>query len=229
MKSRYAPLLGLLLGALAITSSHAADTVATEGAEVGKWTMDFDAAVKLAGEKKMPMMLNFTGSDWCGWCKLMDKEIFAEEEWKKYAAEHVVLVTLDFPRDETIVPEKYKDRNRELQAKYSVRGFPTYVILDSDGETAIGQLGAGRDKTPSSFIEEFKQASRMSAANIEAYAKANPDKADAYKAAIAEFRKAQKELKDWVMTGPEQNEENNKIFEGFKKRIEEANAKLEKF
>ena len=65
-------------------------------------------------------MLNFTGSDWCGWCKLMDKEVFAKDEWKTFAAENVVLVTLDFPKDKSIVPEKYVARNKELQE--AVRG-----------------------------------------------------------------------------------------------------------
>ena len=67
--------MGLAAGAL-MMSAQAADKVELEGASVGVWTMDFDAAVKLAGEKKLPLILNFTGSDWCGWCKLMDKNFW---------------------------------------------------------------------------------------------------------------------------------------------------------
>ena len=70
---------GLAFGALAL-SAQAGDKVQLEGAKLGHWTMDFDAATKLAAEKKVPLMLNFTGSDWCGWCKLMDKNVFAEAE-----------------------------------------------------------------------------------------------------------------------------------------------------
>ncbi len=148
-------LAGIAFGALAL-SAQAEDKVQIDGAEAGHWTMDFDAAVKLAAEKKLPMMLNFTGSDWCGWCKLMDKNVFAEEVWQKFAADKVVLVTLDFPKDKTIVPEKYVSRNNELKDQFGVRGFPTYVVLDSDGKTKLGQLGAGKDKTPATFIDEFK-------------------------------------------------------------------------
>jgi thioredoxin-related protein len=219
---------GLTFGALAL-SAQANDKVQLEGAEIGVWTMDFDAASKLAAEKKVPMMLNFTGSDWCGWCKLMDKNVFAEAEWKKYAAENVVLVTLDFPKDKTIVPEKFVERNEKLQAKFGVRGFPTYVVLDSDGETKLGQLGAGRDKTPPSFVEEFKGVSRLSASNIAAYAKANPEKADAYKAAIAESRESKKELQEWIKTSPKQNDENNKKFAEFNARIKAAEEKMKSF
>lgn len=219
---------GLAFGALAL-SAQAGDKVQLEGAKLGHWTMDFDAATKLAAEKKVPLMLNFTGSDWCGWCKLMDKNVFAEAEWKKFAAENVVLVTLDFPKDKSIVPEKYVAQNEELKTKFAVRGFPTYVVLDSDGETKLGQLGAGKEKTPSSFVEEFKGVSRLSASSIAAYAKANPDKAKAYKAAIAESRAANKELKEWLATKPEQNDENNKKYAGFQARIKSADEKLQSF
>ena len=103
---------------------------------------------RAGAHQELPLLLNFTGSDWCGWCKIMDKNVFAGEEWKKYAADNVVLVTLDFPNDKSIVPEKYVERNKNLQAKFGVGGYPTYVILDSDGETKLGQLGAGKEKTP---------------------------------------------------------------------------------
>lgn len=206
-----------------------AEAVQTDGAKVGHWTMDFDAAKKLAAEKKLPLLLNFTGSDWCGWCKLMDKSVFAQEEWQKFAAENVLLVTLDFPRDKTIVPKKYTERNTELKTKFGVGGYPTYVILDSDGESKIGQLGAGRDKTPASFIKEFKGVVRLSAANIEAYVKANPDKAEAYKAAIKDVETTKKSLTDWIATRPKQNEENSKKFKELQAAIKAAQEKLDTF
>ncbi len=219
---------GVISGILAF-SANAEDKVQLDGAEVGKWTMDFDAAVELAAKKKLPMMLNFTGSDWCGWCKLMDKGVFAQDEWKKYATKNVLLVTLDFPKDKNIVPEKYVSRNNELKEQFGVRGYPTYVVLDSDGKSKIGQLGAGRDKTPASFIEEFKGVVRMSASGIESYIKANPDKADAYKAAIKESKDAKDALNNWIATKPQRNEENNKKFAAFQERIKAATAKLQDF
>ena len=229
MKRLKTPLAGLLAGFLAVTTSLASGEVQLEGAKVGQWTMDFAAAAKLAKEKKLPMMLNFTGSDWCGWCKLMDKGVFAKNEWKQYAAKNAVLVTLDFPNDKSIVPEKYVARNKELQRQFAVRGYPTYIVLDSDGETQLGRLGAGRDKTPASFIKEFKDATRFSEGSVSAYAKQNPDKAAAYKKALGEVRASQKALRDWIATGPERNAENDKKFESFKKRIAAANEALDKF
>ena len=228
MKLRNITLSILFTGALSLTA-HAEDTVQTDGAKLGKWTMDFDAAKKIAEEKKLPLMLNFTGSDWCGWCKLMDKNVFAEDDWKKYASENVLLVTLDFPKDKSIVPEKYVDRNTKLKEKFGVRGYPTYLILDSDGETKIGQLGAGKDKTPESFIAEFKAAVRLSPSNIEAFVKANPKKADAYKAAIQAVTDAEKDLKDWVATRLTSSMRLESTFAELQKGIQSAKEALGKF
>lgn len=232
MKQLNTTLGAFLFGVLTLTSQAedaAAEAVQIDGAKVGQWTMDFDAAKELASEKKLPLLLNFTGSDWCGWCKLMDKNVFAQKPWQEFASSNVLLVTLDFPKDKSIVPEKYVKRNEELKNQFSVRGFPTYVILDTNGETKIGQLGAGREKTPDSFIAEFKSVVRMSESSIEAYLKANPDKADEYKAAIQGVKDAKKALTDWIATGPQRNEENNKKYADFMKSIKDAEDKLSKF
>ena len=218
-----------MISGIFVLSATAEDKVQLDGAEVGKWTMDFEAAVELATKQKLPMMLNFTGSDWCGWCKLMDKGVFAQDEWKEYAAKNVLLVTLDFPKDKNIVPEKYVSQNNDLKKQFGVRGYPTYIVLDSDGKSKLGQLGAGRDKTPASFIEEFQGVIRMSAAGIDAFIKANPDKADAYKAAIKESKESKEALNNWIATKPERNEENNKKFAAFQERIKAAAAKLQDF
>lgn len=210
-------------------SAHASEEVALAGAESGKWTMDYDAALKVASEKNLPLILNFTGSDWCGWCKLMDQNVFAAEAWKKYAADKVVLVTIDFPQDKLKVPEKYQARNTELKDEFQIEGFPTYVVVDSDGKTVLGQLGAGREKTPETFIKEFEGVARFSASNIEAYSTANPDKADAFKSAITDFKKIEGELKTWIATGPERNEANNKIYGDFQSKLQAAAEKLDGF
>lgn len=128
----------------------------TEGAKVGRWTMDLDAAVKLAADKQFPILLNFTGSDWCHWCKLMEKNVFIQPEWSGYATNHIVMVLIDFPRDKSAVPEKYKERNNTLKEQYEIRGLPTFVLLKPDGQTELGRLKAGRNKTPASFIAEVK-------------------------------------------------------------------------
>jgi hypothetical protein len=130
------------------------------GATVGRWTMDFNAARTLAAEKQLPILLNFTGSDWCYWCKLMEKNVFQQPKWQAYATNHIVMVLIDFPRNKTAVPEKYKERNNTLKKQYEISGYPTFVLLRPDGNTEIARLKAGRNKTAETFIEEIKAAHR---------------------------------------------------------------------
>ena len=219
-------LLTLILSTASLTASE----VATEGAEVGKWTMDYAAAAKLAKEKNLPMLLNFTGSDWCGWCKIMDGNVYAKPEWSEFAAKQLLLVTLDFPKDKSIVPQRLVAQNNELKDKFGIRGYPTYIILDSDGETKIGQLGAGKEKTPASFIGEVEGVLRFRKASIDAKVAAlGKEKGAEYLAAIDAKASTETALKDWIATKPERNDENNKKFEEFKTGIEAAKAKVESF
>lgn len=125
----------------------------------GEWTSDFEAAKKTSKEKNLPMMLDFTGSDWCGWCKLMDRKVFAEKAWDDWAKTNVVCVTVDFPRDESKITPKIKRQNESLAERFGIRGFPTFVVLSAGGEKELGRAHCpGRDVTPESFIPEVKKA-----------------------------------------------------------------------
>lgn len=124
----------------------------------GTWTQDFEAAKKTSAEKKLPLLLDFTGSDWCFWCKLMDRQVFAEKAWETWAASNVVCVTVNFPRDESTLPEKTRRQNEALLEKYGVRGFPTFVILAPGGEKELGRAHCpGRDASPKTFIPELRK------------------------------------------------------------------------
>lgn len=207
-----------------------ATEVAIDGAEVGKWTQDFQAASELAKEKNLPILLNFTGSDWCGWCKLMDATVYGKPEWAEYASNNVVLVTVDFPRDKTIVPEKFVARNEELKAKYAIPGFPTYIIVDSDGETKLGRLQAGEGKTAAFFIEEVRDVLQYSQANIAAKVAALGEaKGNEYRDAINAVKTAEADLYAWFATEPALNDENDKKFTEFKQSIADARAAVASF
>lgn len=93
------------------------------------WETDVDAALALAKKEKKAVMLEFTGSDWCPPCIMMGKEVFSKEEFVKAASEKYVLVHLDFPKGDKALAEK----NQPLLEKYKVDGFPTVVLLNSEG------------------------------------------------------------------------------------------------
>ena len=107
----------------------------------GTWYADFDKAAAVAKEQGKDLFVDFTGSDWCGWCKRLDAEVFSHEEFLNAATKKFVLVALDFPRDEAVkakVPNP--DRNAELSEKYEVQGFPTILLMTPEGEV-FGQTG----------------------------------------------------------------------------------------
>lgn len=149
----------LLATAIALSLSlslYAKTDIMTQGAEAGKWTMDAPAAMQLSKTSDKPVFICFTGSDWCGWCKLMDENIFSTDTWKNYAKENMVTLWLDFPRNKDLVPEANRAKNEELAKQYNVQGFPTYVITDAEGKE-LGRLSAGREYTPETFIKDFEK------------------------------------------------------------------------
>lgn len=131
--------LALITGSFFFAVSSHADT-ASEADAV--WMTDFDAAKTKAKAEDKPMVLNFTGSDWCGWCIKLDKEVFSKAAFKSYASEDLILVELDFPRGKKQSAE-VKAQNEALAKKYGVRGFPTILVLDSAGKL-IKQTGYQR-------------------------------------------------------------------------------------
>jgi len=97
------------------------------------WTSDFGAATKAAAESKRLILADFTGSDWCIWCKKLDAEVFQTDEFKKFAGENLVLFVADFPNDRPLAKET-AEQNRKLAEKYGVEGFPTVLLLDAQGK-----------------------------------------------------------------------------------------------
>lgn len=176
----------VLLGSSLVHGKFEAEV---EGVVPGKWTMDLGAAKQEATEKQLPIMLNFTGSDWCGWCILMERQVFMKKTWSDYAQDHLVMVMLDYPKDESRVPEKYRARNQALQEKYGIDIFPTFLVLASDGETELGRLTAGQDKTPERFRAEFEELLRYSELGVQNFCAGLGEKeAEEYRALFTELK-----------------------------------------
>lgn len=97
------------------------------------WLIDFDAAKKKATEEKKNLLVNFTGSDWCGYCIQLDKEVFRKEAFLDGVKDKFVLVTIDFPEDESKLDDKTRAQNAKLHEKYRIQGFPTILLADAAG------------------------------------------------------------------------------------------------
>lgn len=108
------------------------------------WETDVKKAMEMSKKQDKPLFLFFTGSDWCGWCMRLQKEVFQTPEFEAWAKEKVILVELDFPR-RTAQPENIKMQNMQLQQVFGVQGYPTVWFAkasDKDGKINFEQLGS---------------------------------------------------------------------------------------
>ena len=109
-----------------------------------KWYTDVKEASALSIKTKKPMMLFFTGSDWCGWCMRLQKEVFLQPAFTTWAKENVILVELDYPRSKPLTPE-IKKQNAEIGQMFAVRGYPTVWLVNpsnTNGQIAFERLGS---------------------------------------------------------------------------------------
>jgi len=120
-----------------------------------EWQNDYKKAQEEAKARNKVLLLNFTGSDWCGWCIKFDREVLSKPQFKDYARDNLVLVELDFPRAKPQSPEVRK-QNRELAQQYEVVGFPTIVVLNGDGQT-LWKFDGYFPGGPEAFIEQLQK------------------------------------------------------------------------
>lgn len=119
---------------------------------LSSWETDFNRAKETAKSKHQLILLNFSGSDWCGPCIRMHKEIFADENFGKMAADRLVMVNADFPRSKkNQLSATLKKQNEDLAEKYNPKGsFPFTVLIDADGKVIKEWEGL-----PKASAEEF--------------------------------------------------------------------------
>jgi protein disulfide-isomerase len=121
------------------------------------WLVDLDEAYAISVKEKKPILANFTGSDWCGWCKRLDADVFTKPEFKEWAKKNVVLLELDFPRGKQI-PQKNKEQNAAMQQALGITGYPTIWLINMTKDAAtnkyqLNKLGkTGYTPTPGEFI-----------------------------------------------------------------------------
>jgi thiol-disulfide isomerase/thioredoxin len=132
-----------LLALLAVASAHAAPV----------WLTDLDAAKAQGVKENKPVLVDFTGSDWCPPCKALHKAVFESPEFAA-AASRYVLVELDFPRTKTQTPE-LKAKNREWQQKYAVNSFPTVLLLDARSGDVFGRVGGFGGQTAKEYLAKL--------------------------------------------------------------------------
>jgi protein disulfide-isomerase len=138
-----------LLACAAFQQAHAADLI---------WLTDVPKAEAQAKTENKLVLLDFTGSDWCGWCIKLDKDTFSKSEFADYANKNLVLVQLDYPNKKP-QSDDLKKANAALQAKYAIEGFPTLIVLKPDGTVVWKQVGY-LEGGPQAFIAKLDEAKK---------------------------------------------------------------------
>ena len=135
--------------ALAITL-----TAVLVSAQTSTWNQDFKKAMALSQKTGKPVLIDFSGTDWCSWCIKLDKEVFSKRAFKQYAKKDLILMLAAFPKWAPLAAD-LKAQNEELAQKFSVEGFPTVVLLNSKGET-IGRTGY-QPGGPEKYVQHLKE------------------------------------------------------------------------
>jgi thioredoxin-related protein len=143
------PLIAAVFGVLTAAPLGAGPTLAAEAP--GIWQTDYKQALVEAAQENKRVLLDFAGSDWCPACIQMDKDVLNQPDFKKFAASNLILVKLDYPRRKQLPPAE-AEQNRKLQQKFTIEGFPTYVLLDPSGKEVRRQLGY-LEGGPTEFIK----------------------------------------------------------------------------
>ena len=158
------------------------------------WLDDYDAALKKAADENKHIVVDFSGSDWCGWSKRIGREVFTIEAFKKAAAEKYILLMVDSPRKKSLLTEKAKKQNPKLVRKYNIEGFPTVIVLDQKGEE-VCRLGYEKGG-PANYLAKL-DAEICAAPDVKKYIKPIADVLNRHDKQMAEdSRAAMEKLKD---------------------------------
>lgn len=130
----------------------------TETTKNLNWIENFEKAKKLAKKEKKPLLVFFTGSDWCGPCKMLHADFFESDEFISLADKDLILYEADFPRRTDLITPEQKKVNYEIKNTYAIRGYPTMVLLNSKGEEIGRRTGYSRSGSTVYHFEVVKLA-----------------------------------------------------------------------
>lgn len=127
--------------------ASASSAASGENGPRANWQTDYEATLAAAAATGNKVLVQFTGSDWCPPCQALKRDVLDTEAFVSFANENLHLVELDFPRN-IRQPASLVEQNRTLQEQYNIRGFPTLVLLDSEGnelDRKVGMMRGGVD------------------------------------------------------------------------------------
>jgi len=130
-----------------------------------EWFSHFNAALAKARTENKHVLVNFTGSDWCGWCIRLRSEVFITKTFANYATTNLVCVEIDFPASKQLSDPIIK-QNAMLKQLFMVEGYPTIFILNPDGKpiARTGYIAGGAELYIKHLDDLIKAATAAEAA-----------------------------------------------------------------
>ena len=168
--ARYAARLSRLGFAIFLLAGH---VLAGTDTRAAVWSEDYAAAQKLAAESGRDLLLDFTGSDWCGYCMMLDKEVFQQQVFLTTAPKDFVLVKIDTPKDPTKQSETLRTQNQKLIEHFAIAGFPTILLADTSGRP-FAALGYDKKfaNDPAGWVDQASALRQIRIDRDDAFAKA---------------------------------------------------------
>jgi thioredoxin-related protein len=135
------------------------------------WVTDFEKAKQTAAKEGKDLLIDFTGSDWCGWCIKLRKEVFDLDAFKSAGPKNFVLVEIDFPNNKSKQTKETQEQNTKLQTQFGIHGFPSIVLADAQGRpyAKTGYEEGGPEK----YLSHLDELRAVKAKRDEAWKKAD--------------------------------------------------------
>jgi len=132
---------------------------ATDAAKA-EWLTDFKTAQQRALAENKTLLIDFTGSDWCPPCMLLEKQVFSQSEFTDYATRNLILLKVDFPRRKSL-PANQQAANNALADRFAIQGYPTILAMGADGKLK-GQVSTSMFESSAKFIADLERIVRKS-------------------------------------------------------------------
>jgi thioredoxin-related protein len=121
-----------------------------------QWLTDFKKAQEQAKSTNKLLLIQFTGSDWCPPCRMLQKEVLSTREFQEYSVKNLVLLEVDFPRTKQQPAELVK-QNQMLAQRFAIEAFPTIIVLNAEGKKLGQMLGYDPRMGPQAFIDSLEK------------------------------------------------------------------------
>ncbi|OAI43438.1 hypothetical protein AYO41_00065 [Verrucomicrobia bacterium SCGC AG-212-E04] len=132
-------------------------TCAVASAPASEWQTNYEKALATAKTENKLVLLDFTGSDWCGPCIALKKNVFSQAKFLEYAKKHFVLVEIDYPQ-KSVLADDLKQQNEKLKKQYGIdrKGYPTVIVVNSEGKI-IGEFNGYDGEGPADIIARLEK------------------------------------------------------------------------